>query len=243
MFEQTFVHVGGAVRKPWSMAASLAVQFTLTAFVVVIPLFKTAEIMWKPPRVVFVMPHVNRPMPVEASSTSAAAASPVRPVFDLRLKAPAHIPDHVAMIVDEVASPPIGSGLFAGGDSRGIPFLQDAVGRVLPEPVPVAQPIARTPRPEAVRVGGSVQQAMLLRQPMPIYPPLARAARVSGKVVLAAVIAPNGTVQKLQLQSGPPLLVEAALKAVRQWIYKPTMLNGEPVEVITEITVNFTLSQ
>jgi protein TonB len=83
---------------------------------------------------------------------------------------------------------------------------------------------------------------MLIYQPKPVYPPLARAARISGTVRLTAVIARDGTIQHLQLISGPPLLTAAALEAVAKWRYKPTLLSGEPVEVITEILVNFTLS-
>jgi len=88
-----------------------------------------------------------------------------------------------------------------------------------------------------------VQQAKLIRQVKPVYPPLARQARIQGTVRLTAIIARDGTIQELQVVSGHPLLVPAALEAVKQWVYQPTLLNGEPVEVITQIDVNFTLSQ
>ena len=94
-----------------------------------------------------------------------------------------------------------------------------------------------------IRVGGNVQSAKLVRQPKPAYPPLARQARISGVVKFNAVIAKDGTIQNLTMISGHPLLVQAATEAVRQWVYQPTLLNGEPVEVITTIDVNFTLSQ
>jgi protein TonB len=76
-----------------------------------------------------------------------------------------------------------------------------------------------------------------------VYPPLAKAARVQGTVKFEATIGKDGTIQNLHLISGPPLLVQAAQQAVAQWQYKPTLLNGEPVEVLTTIDVNFTLSQ
>ncbi len=82
-----------------------------------------------------------------------------------------------------------------------------------------------------------------MREVKPSYPPLARAARVSGTVRIHAVIAKDGGIRDLQLIGGPPLLVEAALNAVKQWVYRPTLLNGEPVEVITQIDVNFILGQ
>ena len=87
------------------------------------------------------------------------------------------------------------------------------------------------------------RQAKLIRQPKPVYPPLAKQARIQGVVRFNAVIGKDGTIQNLKVVSGHPLLVPAALEAVKQWVYQPTLLNGEPVEVVTQIDVNFTLSQ
>jgi protein TonB len=97
--------------------------------------------------------------------------------------------------------------------------------------------------PARVRVGANVQQNMLISQPPAVYPPLAKQAGVQGVVKLSATIAKDGTMQHLDVISGHPLLIEAAMEAVRQWVYKPTLLNGQPVEVVTEIDVNFTLAQ
>jgi TonB family protein len=97
--------------------------------------------------------------------------------------------------------------------------------------------------PQRIRVGGNVQQANLVSQLHPIYPPEAKQQRIQGKVQLAAIIGKDGTVMQLDVVSGQPSLAAAALDAVRQWIYKPTLLNGDPVEVSTNIDVNFTLSQ
>jgi protein TonB len=97
--------------------------------------------------------------------------------------------------------------------------------------------------PQRIRVGGNVQQAMLVSQPRPVYPPAAKLARVQGLVRLNAIIGKDGAIQNLDVVSGHPLLVPAALDAVRNWVYKTTLLNGEPVEVITTIDVNFTLTQ
>jgi TonB family protein len=94
-----------------------------------------------------------------------------------------------------------------------------------------------------IRVGGNIQSAKLVRQPRPIYPPDAKAARISGVVQLMAVIAKDGTVKHLEVISGHPLLVPAALDSVKEWVYQTTLLNGEPVEVQTQIDINFTLSQ
>jgi protein TonB len=103
---------------------------------------------------------------------------------------------------------------------------------VLPPPAPVA--IHRVPRSE-------IQQAMILAQPQPVYPTLARSARIQGNVVLHAIIDTEGRVAELQVISGHPMLAQAALAAVRNWRYRPTLLNGEAVEVETTITVSFVL--
>ena len=82
---------------------------------------------------------------------------------------------------------------------------------------------------------------MLIQKTMPVYPPIAKAARVQGTVVLQATISKQGTIQDLKVISGPAMLQEAALDAVRQWRYKPYLLNNEPVEVETTVNVIFTL--
>ena len=87
-----------------------------------------------------------------------------------------------------------------------------------------------------------MQRANLVRQVRPVYPPLARQARIQGTVKLTAIIAKDGTIQKLEVLGGHPLLIPSALAAVKQWRYRPTLLNGQPVEVVTQVDVNFTLS-
>jgi protein TonB len=82
----------------------------------------------------------------------------------------------------------------------------------------------------------------LVKKVLPAYPPLARSARIQGTVVLQAMISKQGTIENLRLSSGHPLLAPAAIEAVRQWRYRPYILNGEPVEVDTQITVNFSLA-
>jgi protein TonB len=102
------------------------------------------------------------------------------------------------------------------------------------------------PSPPTVRhefVVSKLLQGNLTRKVEPKYPPLAMSARIQGPVVLAAVISKAGTIENLKLVSGHPLLVPAAIDAVRQWLYRPYVLNGEVIEVETQITVNFTLSQ
>ena len=92
-------------------------------------------------------------------------------------------------------------------------------------------------------MGEKVQALNLLVKVNPGYPPLAKQAGVEGTVGLLATIAPDGAVKQLEAQSGHPLLIPAAMEAVKQWVYKPTLLNGQPVEVSTRIDVNFTLAK
>ena len=98
------------------------------------------------------------------------------------------------------------------------------------------------PTPTRIRVGGNVQAANLVKKVEPVYPPLARQALIDGTVRFTAIIGGDGHILNLQLVSGHPLLVPAAQDAVRQWVYRPTLLNGTPVEVVTQIDVPFTLS-
>jgi protein TonB len=112
-----------------------------------------------------------------------------------------------------------------------------------PEGSPSGGLLRTTATVPAIKVSGNVQSMMIVKKVPPAYPELAKSARVSGVVHLAAVIAKDGTIQELHSLGGPALLIQAAMDAVRQWVYKPTLLNGEPVAVETTIDVNFTLLQ
>jgi protein TonB len=133
-----------------------------------------------------------------------------------------------------------------GRDPNGDPVLQIAApGMAALAGTPVGGMITAPP-PDGTRriiIGGNVQQAKLIAQPHPVYPALAKQARIEGVVHLQALIAADGTVKGLSVISGHPLLIQSALEAVQQWVYQTTLLNGEPVEVMTQIDVNYTLLQ
>jgi protein TonB len=95
--------------------------------------------------------------------------------------------------------------------------------------------------PKKVPVSAGVMAGMILSKPSPVYPPIAKAARVQGTVVLQATISKTGTIENLRAVSGPAMLQQAALDAVRNWRYRPYLLNNEPVEVETTVNVVFTL--
>jgi TonB family protein len=118
-----------------------------------------------------------------------------------------------------------------GGESASAP----------PPPPPTStSPESRVRR---IRVGGNVQAANLIKKAVPKYPKEAKKAGIQGAVRFQVILSTDGTVQSLQLVSGHPLLVDAARGAIQQWVYRPTLLNGEPVEVVTTVDVNFTLTQ
>ena len=131
-----------------------------------------------------------------------------------------------------------------GGIVGGLPPAAPASVRPVATPASTSNaPAASGDAPQTIRVGGNVQSANLIYQVRPVYPPLAKQARIQGTVKFNALIGADGSVKNLQALSGHPLLVQAALESVKEWLYKPTLLNGNPVEVITVIDVNFTLTQ
>src|SRR5437868_4259489 len=113
---------------------------------------------------------------------------------------------------------------------------------VLPTPPVMTAFVAAPPPPPApVRVGGNIRPPTKTKDVKPTYPAIAQSARVQGVVIIEATIGPNGAVQEAKVLRSIPLLDQAALDAVRQWQFTPTLLNGVPVPVIMTVTVNFTL--
>jgi protein TonB len=144
--------------------------------------------------------------------------------------------------VEEDVAPPIsGAGPFAGSSPPGGNMITD----FRPTDVPVQPPteIKKSDEKRAVKISESVQQAQLVSRIEPRYPPLALQTRKEGTVLLHAIISREGRITAIEVASGSPWFVQAALDAVREWRYRPTYLNGEPVEVETSITVIFRLSQ
>jgi protein TonB len=121
--------------------------------------------------------------------------------------------------------------------------IMEEVNRAPQPPAPVR--VERQPErtPQRVVMGGNVLEGKLLRKVTPVYPKIALQVRATGVVRIAAVIGTDGRIRELRALSGHPLLVRAALDAVQQWVYQPTLLNGVPVEVDSTIDVTFTLRQ
>jgi len=151
-----------------------------------------------------------------------------------RVVAPTVIPRNIAVVKDEAPTMYVNDGGVLGGTGSSV--LGSLMSNTAAPPPP-PKPVNTAP----VRVGGNVAAANLIQQVPPVYPPIAKTAHISGTVVLHAIISKDGTIDQLEYQSGPPLLMKAAMDAVKQWRYRPTMLNGEPVDVDTTISVIFTL--
>jgi protein TonB len=165
-----------------------------------------------------------------------------------KLMAPKEVPKQIAMIREDELPPPSAGGGVVGGLAGGVAGgllggILSGVGNAPPPPPPAVKKEEKAVVPQRIRVGGNVQGAKLVQQPKPVYPPLAKQARIQGVVKLHALISKEGAIEDLKVISGHPLLVPSALEAVKRWVYQPTLLNGEPVGVDTEIDVNFTLSQ
>lgn len=245
MFEQSTINVQG---RPWTMAASLTMQSGIAAALVLFSVWTVDALPGLsvttplPP-----LPAAPRAVEVVAAESSMrrSSGSSSAPVYPARrgFTEPSRIPQGVNMVPDAP------TGVIATGVGEGVPGAifsgTGALGSertvAPPTPPPPASAKKAPEAPKMVRLSTGVLTSKLVRRIVPAYPPLARNMRVSGTVRLHAVIARDGAVRDLQVLSGHPLLVQAALSAVRQWLYTPTLLNGEPVEVSAPIDVHFTL--
>jgi protein TonB len=234
MFDQLVVSSahGTKTNKPWTVAVSATVQAVVVGILILIPLIYTEALPKGFMNTFLVAPAPPPPPPPPAAPVKAV----VRPriITPQRMVAPTMIPKKVEVIKDE--APDVGAVGVEGGVGGGVPggVLGGIIGGAAPPPPP-------KPMQQRIRVGGNVAAAKLVHQVQPVYPQIAKTAHVQGTVLLHAIIAKDGTIQELQYVSGPALLMRAAMDAVHEWRYSPTLLNGEPVEVDTTIQVVFTL--
>jgi len=244
MFQHTFVDARQG-RKPWLVVVSFLGQILLVFLLILIPLIYTDSLPRAQLTSFLVAPPPPPPPPPPAPAPKIIKAVPRQSDLS-RLMAPRQTPREIADIDDALTPPPNSSGV-PGSVSNAIYAGPGDLGIFGAVPAPALPPVVKAASapltPQRIRVGGIVQQANLIRKVQPVYPTLAKQARIQGAVHFTAIIGKDGAIQKLQLINGHPLLVEAARRAVSQWQYKATLLNGEPVEVVTEIDVNFALTQ
>jgi len=229
-------------RRSWSTLTSFGLEALVVGVLLLLPLWKTVGLPSARP--------LSTPVSWGAPPPAAPQVQHQRAVTIVQsnladdvLIAPREVPRQVAMIEETVAPPQVSfnrpgvEGGTGDGSKEGVlNSLANATSHVVPVPAPAVVPPIRVIRTSSFLEGN------LIRRVQPVYPPLAKSARIQGPVVLAAVISKAGTIDNLRALSGHPMLVPAAIDAVSQWRYRPYILNSEPIEVETQITVNFTLS-
>jgi len=229
--------------KPWTVVVSMLFQTAFLGILILIPLIYTEALLKAMMATMLTAPPPPPPPPPPPAVAQVVHVKPQAHLMDAgRLMAPKVIPKDVK-IIKEDAEPDVSVGMtggvpggVSGGSMGGV--LGGVIGGMGAAPPP--------PKPKLtgpLRVGGNVQQAKIINRVQPVYPPLARQTRISGTVRLHAIIGKDGTIQSLEVVSGHPLLQQAALDAVRQWRYQPTLLNGDAVDVDTTVDVIFSLNQ
>jgi protein TonB len=252
MFEQEALAGGFVTKRLWSTCAGLTGEALLLACAALAPLVSPQALPHSRAIMAWLLP-VEPPPPPAAGN--AAKPHPARPPVERLQTVPGHLtepttmPPTPAVIVDEpLETSAYGvPGGIVDGERNGVPggmlkSILDAVPAPALEAAPVAAAKPIPMAPKQVTVGGRVEMARLIHRVEPLYPPLARQMHVSGVVELVGIIATNGRIRELKLMNGNPLLAPSALDAVRQWVYEPTLLNGEPVELVATISVTFRLN-
>jgi protein TonB len=244
MFEDSLIESGGRLKTKRGLTTflSFGLQIALVGVLVLIPLLFTEALPKTQLMTFLVAPPPPPPPPPPPAATPVKVVKVIQTdIVNGQLRTPTKIPEKVQMIKEEEAPPPVSTmaGVVGGVPGAAGGQMGGVIGGII-NSTPIAVPKVATP--QRVRVSQGVTQGLLLRKIQPAYPPLARQARIQGSVLLQAEISKDGSIQNLRLISGHPMLAPAAIEAVKQWKYKPYILNGEPVEVETQITVNFTLA-
>src|SRR6202171_772299 len=241
MFEDSLIESGNKLKtkRLGTTILSFLLQVGLICILILIPLIYT-DALPKGNLMTFLVAPPPPPPPPPPPAASIKVVKIQSEVINGQLRTPTKIPNKVQMIKEEEAPPDMGAGV-PGGVPGGIPggSTGGVMGGILGS---ANAAIPKVATPQRVRVSTGVATGLLIKKVTPNYPQLAKQARIQGTVVLQAEISKDGTIQNLQLISGHPMLAPAAIEAVRQWRYKPYLLNGEPVAVETQVVVNFSLS-
>jgi protein TonB len=242
MFKDSFLDDRAESRRPWTIAVSLLAQSLAIALVALASLLTAGDLpagQW--------MAHLLAPPPVPPAAAppeparTAPAPALVQRFDESTLLTPAAIPEEIAMVVDPPSRAPSVQGI------PGVASVPGTAGGVAHSVLAQLPPAKPEPAPqksqEPVRVSSDLQAARLIHKLAPVYPELAIRTRVSGVVRLEAIIGEDGAIRQLRVLSGHPLLVPNARDAVSRWRYRPTLLGGVAVPVVTLIDVNFTLAR
>ncbi|HZW92240.1 MAG TPA: TonB family protein [Candidatus Eremiobacteraceae bacterium] len=247
MFSDSLLRYEGQKRRQtWATLGSFVLQCLVIIGLILLPLYYTQQLPTAQLLTFLVAPPPPPPPPPAAQQATKIIKQIQSDLLSGgQLRTPTKIPEKVQMIKEEEAPPPMPStGGVVGGVPGGIPGgqLNGVIGGIVNATsnlayIPKLQPVV----PQRIRISQGVTSGLLIHKVEPPYPPLARSARIQGNVLLKAIIDKEGNIQDLQLVSGHPMLVPAAIQAVKQWRYRPYLLNGQPVEVETTITVIFSL--
>jgi protein TonB len=242
VFEQSIL-IPNRPGKSWSFFASASAELVAISLAILIQLARTnhlPDFHWKSVTVAAPTKPLE-PQPVVTHATGSAIYSVSQRRVFIPRPSESSLGNRITSTEFVSIDSPGTIDLAGLPRTEGIELETFTVIPTVPSPThPPSVPVAPS---GPIRVSTGAQMAKLVKKVIPEYPPLAKTARVSGVVHLLGVIAKDGTIQNLQVIAGHPLLTRAALEAVRQWIYEPTLLNGQPVEVIAPIDVNFTLGQ
>lgn len=241
LFEDSLLDfsVGQRKRRTWSTVLSFVLQLLVIGFLLSLPLW-FIEVLPKEQFVTFLVAPPSPPPPPPPPAPAASQPKVVKIASNIAnglLRTPSRTPARVQMIKDDEAPPAPTTGGIVGGAPGGVPGGQliGVIGGIIGSTASIAAAPAFKPVPtlQPVRVSPGVIKGLLIHWVEPTYPPLAQQARIQSAVVLTAIIDKNGNIQHLQFVSGHPLLAPAAIEAVKQWRYKPFLLNGQPLEVET----------
>ena len=244
MFEDSLLESGGRLKTKRGRTTTFAIflEVIVICIMVLLPLIFTEALPKQLSMMTLTAPPPPPPPPPPAAAPVKIVKQIQTDIVNGALRTPTKIPQKIQMIKEDEAPPPSMASMgVVGGVPGGVPggSMNGVIGGIVSS-TPVAVP--KVAPPQRVRVSAGVTSGLKVHDVKPNYPPLARQARIQGTVVLHAVISKDGSIEGLTLVSGHPVLAPAAIDAVKQWKYKPYLLNGEPVEVDTEVQVNFTLS-
>jgi protein TonB len=228
-------------RKTATTTFSFILQCVLLGIMALLPLMFT-EALPKAQLLTFLVAPPPPPPPPPPAAPTVKVVRETDVLNNGTLRTPTRIPQKIQMIKEEDTPPPSAAGGVVGGIPGGVPGgqLGGVIGGIISSSSVAAAPKLEPVR--RIRVSQGVTQGLLVHRVEPVYPRIALAARITGVVQLKAIIGKDGNIRELQALSGPPLLIPSAIDAVKQWHYRPYLLNGEAVEVETSVTVTFLLS-
>ncbi len=244
LFTQTLVEDSSTDRhrRFWTKFWSTFVQVCILIVLILIPLWFTDALPVQQLATFLVAPPPPPPPPPPAPPTI-KVQKVVSEMMNGQLRTPSKIPKEIKMIKEEEAPAPMTGYGVVGGVEGGVPGGQvgGVIGSILSNANRnIAAPQVAAPR-KPLRVSSGISEGLLVQRIEPLYPAIAQRAHIQGTVRLQAIISKQGTIENLQLIEGHPMLVQAAIDAVKQWKYRPYVLNGEPLEVETFVIVNFHL--